>query len=108
MASAKNKGEDAELLALVDWAVEQRRDFQTALSKEPRLHKEVYAIVEAFCTEDYCAASTSSVVRLLQRKASETGVRGSLSRLVERGFLVRPRTGFYWPSDRALEEQGDD
>lgn len=76
-----------------------------------------YKTMDTFCTplerETYTAVfelsrsgevvSTDSIVEWCSKSygATSSGVRGSLSRMVEKGYICRVEKGFYWPADVA-------
>lgn len=93
--------DEIEISSLLIWAGIETRRFREELAKEPLLHREVYQIVSQYSSTRTLAA-TADIVSRMKRRASPTGVRGSLSRLVAKGFLVRPKTGYYWDAGIAM------
>lgn len=98
-------GRASEAAAFKMWAKDQMHDFHIRLGKEPDLHVRVYTCVSQFTKKTNRCASTAVVVEGVKLAASPTGVRGSLSRLVKAGFLIRPEVGKYWPADVLYERE---
>lgn len=84
--------------SLVEWAEPINDAFFKSFDTQPRVHKLVYDSVFFICAERNQPSSSKESEEILKGRVSRTGVRGSLSRLVERGLLVRPAKALYWPA----------
>jgi hypothetical protein len=97
VALLNGKAHEAE--AFLEWARNQMDEFVGLLERQPQLHQDVYHYVYMFVSKTNRCAPTSVIEEGLKNVGTPTGVRGSLSRLVRDGILIRPAVGNYWPAD---------
>jgi hypothetical protein len=92
-------GRAHEAAAFLAWTKGRMDDFVRRIGEQPQLHQDVYNYVLMFTRKTGRCAPTATVVEGLKNVGTPTGVRGSLSRMVRDGFLIRPAVGKYWPAD---------
>ena len=95
--------ENDESKALLDWALRMCSHFTDGLEAMTEKDQKIYQFVESNFNLKLIA--TKTIVDGLADLATETGIRGGLSRLVKYGLLVRPKKGFYWPAGVAYKPE---
>lgn len=96
--------------ALLAWAEEIFDSwFQELIVGLPRQENQVFNFVHDTAWETMTAVPTTNIVDALVSRGlgRPTGIRGALSRLVEKGILCRVAEGYYWPANIAYDKKAE-
>jgi hypothetical protein len=95
---------------LLAWAEESLDAwFQGRIIGLPMLEEKAWDLVHDLALKRMAAIPTEDIVRTLDIRAAgkPSGIRGALSRLVDKGVLCRVAEGYYWPANIAYDKKGN-
>ena len=92
---------------LLVWAEETADTWvQERILGLPLLEEKAWDLVHDLALKRMVAIPTEDIVRTLDIQAAgkPSGIRGALSRLVDKGILCRVAEGYYWPANVAFDK----